>query len=160
VGSRFIIISGNLTYRTVQDFLSEFYHPIHNQDMDAFPLRIVLMAPYKPSFELKTLMTFYRDRVEFIQGTPVKDSDLDRVSAKVATAFYLLADQLAKDPDAEDAAQIVRTLAVHRHCGSQVRVIVELLKPEKAASAIWDDTDQGIEIICLEVIRFKLLARR
>jgi hypothetical protein len=41
-------------------------------------------------------MTFYRDRVEFIQGTPVKDSDLDRVSAKVATAFYLLADQLAK----------------------------------------------------------------
>jgi hypothetical protein len=31
VGSRFIIISGNLTYRTVQDFLSEFYHPIHNQ---------------------------------------------------------------------------------------------------------------------------------
>ncbi len=68
--------------------------------------------------------------------------------------------RVTQDPDAEDAAQIVRTLAVHRHCGSQVRVIVELLKPEKAASAIWDDTDQGIEIICLEVIRFKLLARR
>jgi hypothetical protein len=31
VGSRFIIISGNLTYRTVQDFLSEFYHPNHNR---------------------------------------------------------------------------------------------------------------------------------
>jgi hypothetical protein len=31
VGSRFIIISGNLTYQTVQDFLSEFYHPNHNQ---------------------------------------------------------------------------------------------------------------------------------
>ncbi|CAK9193104.1 unnamed protein product [Sphagnum troendelagicum] len=159
VGSRFIIISGNLTYRTVQDFLSEFYHPNHNRDMDAFPLRIVLMAPYKPSFELKTLLMCYRHRVEFIQGTPVKDSDLDRVSAKVASAFYLLADQEAKDPDAEDAAQIVRTLAVHRHCGSKVRVIVELLKPEKAASAIWDDTDQGIEIMCLDVIRFKLLAR-
>jgi potassium large conductance calcium-activated channel subfamily M alpha protein 1 len=65
-----------------------------------------------------------------------------------------------QDPEAEDAAQIVRTLAVHRHCGSQVRVIVELLKPEKAASAIWDDTDQAIEIMCLDVIRFKLLARR
>jgi hypothetical protein len=37
---------------------------------------------------------------------------------------------------------------------------VELLKPEKAASAIWDDTDQAIEIMCLDVIRFKLLARR
>jgi potassium large conductance calcium-activated channel subfamily M alpha protein 1 len=38
----------------------------------------------------------YRHQVEFIQGTPVKDSDLDRVSAKVASAFYLLADQEAK----------------------------------------------------------------
>jgi len=38
----------------------------------------------------------YQHQVEFIQGTPVKDSDLDRVSAKVATAFYLLADQQAK----------------------------------------------------------------
>ena len=65
-----------------------------------------------------------------------------------------------QDPDAEDAAQIVRTLSVHRHCGSSVRVIVELLKPERAASAIWDDTEQGIEIMCLDVIRFKLLARR
>jgi potassium large conductance calcium-activated channel subfamily M alpha protein 1 len=72
----------------------------------------------------------------------------------------LIPPRVTQDPDAEDAAQIVRTLAVHRHCGSKVRVIVELLKPEKAASAIWDDTDQGIEIICLEVIRFKLLARR
>jgi hypothetical protein len=54
----------------------------------------------------------------------------------------------------------VRTLAVHRHCGSKVRVIVELLQPERAAGAIWDDTEHGIEIICLDQIRFKLLARR
>lgn len=31
VGSRFVIISGNLSYRTVQDFLSEFYHPSHDK---------------------------------------------------------------------------------------------------------------------------------
>jgi hypothetical protein len=31
VGSRFIIISGNLSFRTVQDFLSEFYHPAHDK---------------------------------------------------------------------------------------------------------------------------------
>lgn len=47
-------------------------------------------------FELKTLLMHYKHSVEFIQGTPVKDSDLDRVSAKVASAFYLLADQQAK----------------------------------------------------------------
>jgi hypothetical protein len=37
VGSRFIIISGNLTYRTVQDFLSEFYHPNHNRGFASLP---------------------------------------------------------------------------------------------------------------------------
>ena len=31
VGSRFIIVSGNLSYRTVQDFLSEFFHPSHDK---------------------------------------------------------------------------------------------------------------------------------
>ncbi|XP_024382523.1 uncharacterized protein [Physcomitrium patens] len=159
VGSRFFIVSGNISFETVQAFLAEFYHPTHEKDMWAFPLQIVIMAPFKPSFELKSLLMHYKDRVEFIQGTPIKDSDLDRVSAKVASAVYLLADAQAKDPAAEDAAQIVRTLAVHRHCGSKVRVIVELLQPEKAADAIWDDTKDGIEIICLDPTRFKLLAR-
>lgn len=31
VGSRFIIVSGNLSYGTVQEFLSEFYHPSHSK---------------------------------------------------------------------------------------------------------------------------------
>lgn len=52
------------------------------------------MGAYR--FELKTLLMHYKERVEFIQGTPVKDSDLDRVSAKVASAVYLLADSNAK----------------------------------------------------------------
>ncbi|KAL3677579.1 hypothetical protein R1sor_027527 [Riccia sorocarpa] len=160
LGSRFIIMSGNLTFRTVQDFLSEFYHPSHDKDLAAFPIRVVLLAPYRPSFELKTLLARYNGLVEFIQGTPLKDSDLDRVSANVASAFFLIADQHAQDPEAEDATQILRTLAVHRQCGSPLRIIVELLKPERQTNAIWDDATSGIEIICFESIRFKLLSRR
>ncbi|KAJ7570310.1 hypothetical protein O6H91_01G114400 [Diphasiastrum complanatum] len=159
VGSRFIIISGNLQYQTVQCFLSEFYHPYHDKDMLAFPIRVVIMAPFKPTFELKTLLTFYKGKVEFIEGTPIKDSDLDRVGAKFASAFFLLADEQDKDPDAEDAAQFMRALSVHRHCGSNVRVIVEMLKPENQESAIWDDVKDAVQIICPEATRFKLLAR-
>jgi hypothetical protein len=55
-----------------------------------------LLSTCMVRFELKTLLMHYKHSVEFIQGTPVKDSDLDRVSAKVASAFYLLADQQAK----------------------------------------------------------------
>ncbi|KAL2636366.1 hypothetical protein R1flu_007845 [Riccia fluitans] len=115
---------------------------------------------YHFRFELKTLLARYEGLVEFIQGTPLKDSDLDRVSANVASAFFLIADQHAQDPEAEDATQILRTLAVHRHCGPPLRIIVELLKPERRTNAIWDDATSGIEIICFESIRFKLLSRR
>ncbi len=47
----------------------------------------------------------------------------------------------------------MRTLAVHHHCDSYMCyiIIVELFKPEKAASAIWDDTDQTIEIISFKL---------
>lgn len=38
----------------------------------------------------------YQHQVEFIQGIPAKDSDLDCVNAKVAIALYLLSDQQAK----------------------------------------------------------------
>jgi hypothetical protein len=38
----------------------------------------------------------YQHQVEFIGGTLVKDSNIDRVNAKVAIAFYLLLDQQAK----------------------------------------------------------------
>lgn len=65
-----------------------------------------------------------------------------------------------QDPDAEDATQIMRTLSVHRFCGSKVRVIVEMLKPENQDNPIWDDADGGIEIVCPEAICYQLLARR
>lgn len=67
---------------------------------------------------------------------------------------------ILKNADAEDAAQFVRTLSVHRHCGTGVRVVVEMLKPENQNSAILDDVGDEIEIVCPEAIRFQLLARR
>ncbi|XP_024525362.1 calcium-activated potassium channel subunit alpha-1 isoform X2 [Selaginella moellendorffii] len=159
VGSRFIILSGNVSFNTVEHFLSGFYHPCHDKDMTAFPIRVVIMAPFKPSFELKTLLTVYKDNVEFIEGVPTKETDLVRAGAKLASAFFLLADHYAKDFDAEDAAQMTRSLSVHRHCGPMARVIVELLKPENCKSALWDEFESGIEVLCPEAIRFKLLAR-
>lgn len=65
-----------------------------------------------------------------------------------------------KNADAEDAAQFVHTLSVHRHCGTGVRVIVEMFKPGNQDSAILDDVGDEIEIVCPEAIRFQLLAQR
>lgn len=46
-------------------------------------------------FEIKTLLAHYKGRVEFIEGTPLNEFDLDRVSAKMASAVFLMADRQA-----------------------------------------------------------------
>lgn len=89
---------------------------------------------------------------ESFEGQAIK-----RTAGSISLCLHSAFEQ---DPEAEDATQILRTLAVHRHCGSALRVIVELLKPERRANAIWDDATSDIEIICFESIRFKLLSRR
>lgn len=43
-------------------------------------------------FELKQLISLYYGLVEFIEGSPIRQSDLERVAARRAAAFFLLAD--------------------------------------------------------------------
>jgi hypothetical protein len=47
-------------------------------------------------FELKSLLSLYNGMAKFIEGSPVRQSDLERCSADHAHAFFLLA-----DPEAE-----------------------------------------------------------
>lgn len=47
-------------------------------------------------FDLKQLLSNYQGQVEFIEGSPAASSDLERVSADKASAFFLLADQAAE----------------------------------------------------------------
>ncbi|OAE22765.1 hypothetical protein AXG93_2035s1490 [Marchantia polymorpha subsp. ruderalis] len=153
VGSRFLIISGSISVQSIQNFLAEFYNPIRSEDLQAYPLRVVILAPFSPTFELKQVLSLYDDLVEFIEGSPVRQSDLERVSADKAMAFFLLADHDAPDPQVEDSAQIVRALAVHRFCRGQrhrrdMRILLEVLDPETQTSAVWDESHAGgIEVV-------------
>ncbi|BBN17112.1 protein MpBK2A [Marchantia polymorpha subsp. ruderalis] len=165
VGSRFLIISGSISVQSIQNFLAEFYNPIRSEDLQAYPLRVVILAPFSPTFELKQVLSLYDDLVEFIEGSPVRQSDLERVSADKAMAFFLLADHDAPDPQVEDSAQIVRALAVHRFCRGQrhrrdMRILLEVLDPETQTSAVWDESHAGgIEVICPVKVHYKMMAR-
>lgn len=47
-------------------------------------------------FEVKQIVSLYNGLVRFIEGSPVHQSDLERVCAHRASAFFLLADQEAE----------------------------------------------------------------
>lgn len=44
-------------------------------------------------YELKNLLALYNGLVEFIEGSPVYQSDLERVCATKATAIFVLANK-------------------------------------------------------------------
>ena len=67
---------------------------------------------------------------------------------------------LLQDHEVEDAAQIVKALAVHRFCSKDVRIIVEVLEPLTQASAVWDQTDNRVEVVCPIKYHYKMIARR
>jgi potassium large conductance calcium-activated channel subfamily M alpha protein 1 len=130
-------------------------------DIKAYPLHVNILAPFIPSFEFKKMLSLYNGHVEFMEGSPVHQSDLERVCASHAAAIFLLANKQTNDTKVEDAAQIVRALAVNRHCGNKVRIIVEVLEPATQTCAVWDETESGaIEVICPAKIHYKMLSRR
>ncbi|KAH8960407.1 hypothetical protein BDL97_06G130900 [Sphagnum fallax] len=124
IGNRYLIISGSVSFQAVQICLAEFYNPTHCDDIKAYPLHVNILAPFIPSFEFKKMLSLYNGHVEFMEGSPVHQSDLERVCASHAAAIFLLANKQTNDTKVEDAAQIVRALAVNRHCGNKVAAFV------------------------------------
>ncbi|KAI5060045.1 hypothetical protein GOP47_0024465, partial [Adiantum capillus-veneris] len=160
VDSRFVIISGSVKLRIIHEFLSDLFNPSHYEDLEVYPLCVVIMGPFRPSYELKETLSLYGDNVAFMEGSPLCQSDLERANATKASAFFLLADADAKDAKIEDAAQIVRALAVQRYCLGNVRIIVEVLDPATQSSTVWDSYYKScMEVICPSKVHFKILSR-
>ncbi|XP_024521187.1 calcium-activated potassium channel subunit alpha-1-like isoform X1 [Selaginella moellendorffii] len=160
LGSRFLIIGGSIELRVIQIFLAELYNPTHAEDLEIYPMHVIILAPFTPSFELQQLLSLYNNQVEFYEGCPSQTSDLDRISADKASAFFLLADKETLDPRTEDHTQIFRALAVSRYCKGRVRIVVEVLDPDALRCSVWDNAyGQGIEVICQTKLHNKLLAR-
>ncbi|KAL3695006.1 hypothetical protein R1sor_008657 [Riccia sorocarpa] len=93
LGSRFVILGGGISFLAVQNFLAEFFKRTSQQEFDAFPVRVVIMGSNRPSFELKQVLIRYQGRAEFIEGSPLRVEDLERVSAHKALAVLLMAYQ-------------------------------------------------------------------
>ena len=73
VGTRFIVIwSACSSLQTLRSLLSAFFNPSNAERVPAFPLKIVLMGPEKPSFGLTSLLGFYGGQVTYVMGRWVR----------------------------------------------------------------------------------------
>ncbi|KAL2632693.1 hypothetical protein R1flu_004172 [Riccia fluitans] len=119
LGSRFLVLSGGISLLAVQNFLGEFFKHNNQQEFEAFPVRVVIMGSHRPSFDLKQVLIQYQGKAEFIEGSPLRTEDLERVNAHKAMAILIVAYQetkvISKSPSPPIAVSFMSKAIFYSH---------------------------------------------
>ncbi|KAK2588163.1 hypothetical protein KPH14_004209 [Odynerus spinipes] len=122
-----------------------------------------LVPPFRkpPDLELEGLFKRHFTTVEFFQGTIMNPIDLQRVKVHEADACLVLANKYCQDPDAEDAANIMRVISIKNY-SDDIRVIIQLMQYHNKAYLLnipsWD-WKQGDDVICLAELKLGFIAQ-
>ncbi|XP_050068261.1 calcium-activated potassium channel slowpoke isoform X24 [Anopheles maculipalpis] len=156
-GKRHIVVCGHITYESVSHFLKDFLH----EDREDVDVEVVFLHRKPPDLELEGLFKRHFTTVEFFQGTIMSPIDLQRVKVHEADACLVLANKYCQDPDAEDAANIMRVISIKNY-SDDIRVIIQLMQYHNKAYLLnipsWD-WKQGDDVICLAELKLGFIAQ-
>ncbi|CAD5218532.1 unnamed protein product [Bursaphelenchus okinawaensis] len=156
-GKRHIVVCGYITYESVSHFLQDFLH----EDREDVDVEVVFLHRVVPDLELEGLFKRHFTKVEFFTGTVMDSIDLSRVKVDEADACIVLANKYSSDPDAEDAANIMRVISIKNY-SSDIRVIVQLMQYHNKAYLLnipsWD-WRRGDDVICLAELKLGFIAQ-
>uniref|UniRef100_A0A915CCU9 BK channel n=1 Tax=Parascaris univalens TaxID=6257 RepID=A0A915CCU9_PARUN len=156
-GKKHIVVCGYITYESVSHFLQDFLH----EDREDVDVEVVFLHRVPPDLELEGLFKRHFTKVEFFTGTVMDSIDLSRVKVDEADACLVLANKYSSDPDAEDAANIMRVISIKNY-SSDIRVIVQLMQYHNKAYLLnipsWD-WRRGDDVICLAELKLGFIAQ-
>merc|ERR1712223_2384443 len=156
-GRRHIVVCGHITYESVSHFLKDFLH----EDREDVDVEVVFLHRKPPDLELEGLFKRHFTTVKFYQGSIMSTPDLQRVKVHEADACLVLANKYCQDPDAEDAAIIMRVISIKNY-SDDIRVIIQLMQYHNKAYLLnipsWD-WKQGDDVICLAELKLGFIAQ-
>ncbi|PAV63369.1 hypothetical protein WR25_16164 [Diploscapter pachys] len=156
-GKKHIVVCGHITYDSVSHFLQDFLH----EDRDDVDVEVVFLHRDVPDLELEGLFKRHFTKVEFFTGTVMDSLDLSRVKVTEADACLVLANKYSTNPDAEDAANIMRVISIKNY-SSDIRVIVQLMQYHNKAYLLnipsWN-WKRGDDVICLAELKLGFIAQ-
>ncbi|KYB25104.1 Calcium-activated potassium channel slowpoke-like Protein [Tribolium castaneum] len=145
-------------YTTVEFFQGTMMNAV---DLERVKWLTVQMCRKPPDLELEGLFKRHFTTVEFFQGTIMNPIDLQRVKVHEADACLVLANKYCQDPDAEDAANIMRVISIKNY-SDDIRVIIQLMQYHNKAYLLnipsWD-WKQGDDVICLAELKLGFIAQ-
>merc|ERR1712226_1520716 len=114
-----------------------------------------------PDLNLERLLKKRHTRVQYFQGSLMNAVDMERVKVHEADACLVLANKYCQDPDAEDAANIMRVISIKNY-SDDIRVIIQLMQYHNKAYLLnipsWD-WKQGDDVICLAELKLGFIAQ-
>lgn len=144
-----VVCSTTLRADTVMDFLNEFYaHPLL-QDF-----YVVLLSPCELDSTMKMILQvpMWAQRVIYLQGSALKDTDLTRARMNAAEACFILAARNYADRSAADEHTILRSWAV-RDFAPNVPQYVQIFRPENKIHVAFAE-----HVVCEDEFKYALLA--
>jgi len=154
---RHIVVCGHITYESVLHFLKDFLH----EDREDVDVEVVFLHRSEPDLEFEGLLKRQHTRVKYFQGSLMNAMDLERAKVHEADACLVLANKYCQDPDAEDAANIMRVISIKNY-SDDIRVIIQLMQYHNKAYLLnipsWD-WKQGDDVICLAELKLGFIAQ-
>ncbi|XP_035229849.1 potassium channel subfamily T member 1-like [Stegodyphus dumicola] len=144
-----VVCNTTLRADTIMDFLNEFYaHPLL-QDF-----YVVLLSPCELDATMKMILQvpMWAQRVIYIQGSALKDTDLTRARMNAAEACFILAARNYVDRSAADEHTILRSWAV-RDFAPNVPQYVQIFRPENKVHVAFAE-----HVVCEDEFKYALLA--
>nr|XP_053624835.1 potassium channel subfamily T member 2 isoform X11 [Plodia interpunctella] len=144
-----VVCSTTLHADTIMDFLNEFYaHPLL-QDY-----YVVLLSPMELDTTMRMILQvpIWAQRVIYIQGSCLKDTDLIRARMNEAEACFVLAARNYADKTAADEHTILRSWAV-KDFAPDVPQYVQIFRPENKLHVKFAEF-----VVCEDEFKYALLA--
>ncbi|CAH0703525.1 unnamed protein product [Spodoptera exigua] len=144
-----VVCSTTLHADTIMDFLNEFYaHPLL-QDY-----YVVLLSPMELDTTMRMILQvpIWAQRVIYIQGSCLKDTDLIRARMNEAEACFILAARNYADKTAADEHTILRSWAV-KDFAPAVPQYVQIFRPENKLHVKFAEF-----VVCEDEFKYALLA--
>ncbi|KAF0695897.1 Aste57867_13311 [Aphanomyces stellatus] len=148
-----ILICGEVNSSALDFFLRQFLHPNNMNWKD----KVVILCPGLPSHNLKRILLnpAYEQRVVYLQGSAMLDSDLKRAAAANARMCYVLLNKLSQDGDRNDTASNLLTISL-RHHTNDVPLFVQVLKTDNIRHI---HMSGATNIICIDEMKLGILAK-
>ncbi|CAH1246249.1 KCNMA1 [Branchiostoma lanceolatum] len=156
-GRKHVVVCGHITYESVSNFLKDFLH----KDRDDVNVEIIFLHPLPPNLQLEALLKRHFTQVEFFEGSVLNAGDLARVKIEDSDACLIIANKYCNNPDAEDAANIMRVISIKNYC-SHVRLIIQMMQYHNKAYLLnipsWN-WKEGDDVICLAELKLGFIAQ-